>query len=213
MKITIVEDNELLAKQVAMVLKREGYEVEYFHDANSFLENFDRKSNLLLLDINLPDMQGTELFELLQKCDVDMKTIFVTSYTDMDHVGKAFRLGCEDYLKKPFELEELLLRIKRIENSIGLSNKKLGKYQFDLENFTVVVDDKRVKVTKQEAELLKLFLSNLDKVVTFEYLNEKIWNSEVNTNTITVAVLRLRKKLGLDNLENIREVGYIFHRI
>jgi len=213
MKITIVEDNKSLANQIELVLKKEGYEVHTFYDANTFLENFDKDTAILLLDINLPDMQGTEILELLNKLNVDVKTIFMTSYDDIEYIKKAFELGCEDYIKKPFDVLELLLRIKRISKDLTLGNLTLGPYVFDLDNFLVYYNGKNIKITKKEAELLKIFLSNLGKVVTFDYLNEKVWNFEVTTNTITVAVLRLKKKLSLENLENIREVGYVFHKI
>jgi len=214
MKIAIVEDNKLLAKQLAMVLEKEGYDVDIFFDANTFLEKFDLKTNILLLDINLPDMDGTEVFRLLNQLNmVDVKTLFVSSYDDMSHISKAFELGCEDYIKKPFNISELLLRIKRVANTITMDYVEMGPYIFDLQSFNVSFNSKSIKITKREAELLKIFLANIGKVVTFEYLNEKIWDMEVTTNTITVAVLRLKKKLNLENLENIREVGYIFHKI
>ena len=214
MKVAIVEDNQLLARQLGMVLEKEGYEVDIFFDANSFLEKFDLKTNILLLDISLPDMDGTEVFRLLNQLNMaDIKTIFVTSYDDMEHIKQAFDLGCEDYIKKPFEIEELLLRIKRIANKISINTIEIGDYIFDLKGFNVIFKGKPIKITKREAELLRIFLSNIDQVVTFDYLNEKIWDMEVTTNTITVAVLRLKKKLHLDNLENIREVGYVFYKI
>ena len=215
MKITILEDNELLLKQIAMVLQKEGYQVETFSSPDKFFKNFDKNTDLLLLDINLPEMNGLEVFEILQSTIDQVKTIFMTSYDDIDHIKQAFKLGCEDYLKKPFELEELLLRIEKVKKTLNKVDSiiKLGKYEFDLENYQVYFNKKYIKITKQEAELLKVFLLNLGKVVTFNYLNEKIWDMEVTTNTITVAVLRLKKKLNLKNLENIREVGYIFHKL
>jgi DNA-binding response OmpR family regulator len=215
MKITILEDNELLLKQIAMVLQKEGYQVETFSSPDKFFKNFDKNTDLLLLDINLPEMNGLEVFEILQSTIDQVKTIFMTSYDDIDHIKQAFKLGCEDYLKKPFELEELLLRIEKVKKTLNKVDSiiKLGKYEFDLENYQVYFNKKYIKITKQEAELLKVFLLNLGKVVTFDYLNEKIWDMEVTTNTITVAVLRLKKKLNLKNLENIREVGYIFHKL
>ena len=101
MKITILEDNELLLKQIAIVLQKEGYKVDTFVSPHEFLEKFDKNTDLLLLDINLPDMTGIEVFEILQNTISDVKTIFLTSYDDIDHIKQAFTLGCEDYLKKP----------------------------------------------------------------------------------------------------------------
>jgi DNA-binding response OmpR family regulator len=216
MKIAVVEDQQILAKQIGFVLQKEGFEVTIFNDAESFLENFDKSIDILLLDINLPKMNGDELFELLNSSHSKIKTIFMTSYSDMNHLSKAFQNGCEDYIKKPFELEELILRVKRVANSISSVHNndaviKFKNYSFDLENHMVNYSDELIKLTNKEMNLIKIFLENLNKVVTFETLNEEIWDSKVNTNTITVAVLRLKKKLNLENIENIREVGYIFH--
>jgi DNA-binding response OmpR family regulator len=212
MKIAVVEDNMLLAKQIGMVLKKEGYEVEIFNNGNSFLANFNNSIDILLLDINLPDMEGLELLKLLREFNSDVKTIFMTSYTEIDYLKKAYELECEDYIKKPFEIDELLLRIKRVEKSIAPKVvKEMGDYIFDLDNYLVKKGGKTIPLTKKESELLKLFLNNFEKVVTFDFLNDKLWDGEALTNTITVAVLRLKKKLELDNLENVRNVGYIFH--
>ena len=213
MKIAIVEDNQLLAKQLEMVLKKEGYEVEVYNDGDSFFLNLS-DIDLLLLDVSLPDTDGFHILKTLNEFNYKIKTIFITSYTDIEYLKKGYELGCEDYLKKPFEIDELLLKVKKVQKDIfGESKIKIGNYFFDLENFVVYFNNNMIKITKREAEILKIFLNNIDKVVTFDYLNEKIWNSEVVTNTIIVAVLRLKKKLNLENLENVREVGYIFHKL
>ena len=213
MKISIVEDNKLLAKQVSMVLKKEGYKVEIFNNGNGFLANFNNSIDILLLDINLPDMEGIEVLDVLRKFQNNTKTIFMTSYTDMKYLKKAYELDCEDYIKKPFEIEELLLRIKRVEKSIKPKTLERGEYSFDFQNCIVKKGESIIPLTPREIEILQLLLANEDKVVTFEYLNDKIWNGEALTNTITVAVLRLKKKLELNNLENVRNVGYIFHKL
>jgi len=213
MKIAIVEDNQLLAKQLEMVLKKEGYEVEVYNDGDSFFLNLS-DIDLLLLDVSLPDTDGFHILKTLNEFNYKIKTIFITSYTDIEYLKKGYELGCEDYLKKPFEIDELLLKVKKVQKDIfGESKIKIGNYFFDLENFVVYFNNNMIKITKREAEILRIFLNNIDKVVTFDYLNEKIWNSEVVTNTIIVAVLRLKKKLNLENLENVREVGYIFHKL
>jgi DNA-binding response OmpR family regulator len=214
MKIAVVEDNETFADQVALVLQKEGYEVEVYYDGNKFLENFSETIDLLLLDINLPGIDGLEVLESLREAKCDIKTIFVTSHTEIGFLKEAYKLGCEDYIKKPFNLEELLLRIRRVEKLIYPDDLVvMQQYKFDLNNYLVYINGAEIKITKNEAELLKIFLANVDNVVTFEYLNAKIWDGEASSNTITVAVLRLKKKLQLTNLENIREIGYIFHKL
>jgi DNA-binding response OmpR family regulator len=215
MKISVVEDQKILANQIEFVLRKEGFDVSVYYDAESFLESFNEDIDILLLDINLPKMKGDELFEILNSSNSSIKTIFITSYADINHVAKAFKGGCEDYIKKPFELEELLLRVNRVANSISdIKDEDIIQfrdYSFDFENHIVNYNDSIIKLTNKEVELIKIFTNNLNKVLTFETLAQEVWSSKVNTNTITVAVLRLKKKLELDNIENIREVGYIFH--
>jgi len=214
MKITIVEDNQTFAKQLAMVLKKEGHSVEVYHDGNVFLENFHDDIDLLLLDINLPGASGLEILKTLRESKFEIKTIFISSHTEIEYLKDAFDLDCEDYIKKPLELDELLLRVKKVEKTIQPKDVIImGNYKFDLNNFLVTINSKEIKLTKQDVKLLSLFLMNIDKVISFDYINSQIWDSEALTNTITVAVLRLRKKLQLDNLENIRDVGYKFHKI
>lgn len=215
MKISVVEDQKILANQIEFVLRKEGFDVSVYYDAESFLESFNEDIDILLLDINLPKMKGDELFEILNSSNSSIKTIFITSYADINHVAKAFKGGCEDYIKKPFELEELLLRVNRVANSVSdIKDEDIIQfrdYSFDFENHIVNYNDSIIKLTNKEVELIKIFTNNLNKVLTFETLAQEVWSSKVNTNTITVAVLRLKKKLELDNIENIREVGYIFH--
>ena len=211
MKIAVVEDNMLLAKQIGMVLKKEGYEVEIFNNGNSFLANFNSSIDILLLDINLPDMEGLELLKLLREFNSDVKTIFMTSYTEIEYLKKAYKLECEEYIKKPFEIDELLLRVKRVANSIQPPTVTINGCRFDFANQLVYKDNNVISITAQESKLLQIFIANKNRIVSFEHLNNKLWNGEAATNTITVAVVRLKKKLGFDSLENIRNVGYIFH--
>jgi len=213
MKIAIVEDNELLAIQIKKVLVQEGYEVDLFNTASDFFANFKLDIEILLLDINLPDMDGLEVLKTLKNYSDSVKTIFITAYKDIKYIREAYSLGCEDYIKKPFDIEELLIRIRKIENILRPKLLKKGKYKFDFENFVVTIDKTPITITAKEAKLLQLFILNENKVVSFSYLNDKLWNGEALTNTITVAILRLKKKLKLDNLENIRNIGYIFHTL
>jgi DNA-binding response OmpR family regulator len=211
MKVAVVEDNKLLAKQVAMVLEKEGFDVQVFFDADTFLANFKPDIDILLLDINLPDIEGIEVLEILRKFNSDVKTIFMTSYNEIHYLKEAYKLGCEDYIKKPFEIDELLLRVKRVANSIQPPTVTINGCRFDFANQLVYKDNNVISITAQESKLLQIFIANKNRIVSFEHLNNKLWNGEAATNTITVAVVRLKKKLGFDSLENIRNVGYIFH--
>jgi len=210
MKLAIVEDNKILGKQLEFVLTKEGFKVTHFENGESFLSNADN-FQIILLDINLPDINGIEIFDMLKKSQIDAKIIFLTSYSDIEHMKKAFNLECEDYITKPFRLEELILRINKVKKLI-LPTTQFDEYIFDFDILKIYTNNEIIEITKREKDILELFLANLDKVISFDKLNEKIWDNEALNNTIVASITRLKKKVKLNKLENIRNVGYILKK-
>ena len=131
----------------------------------------------------------------------------------MEHISKAYSLGCEDYLKKPFETEELLLKVKKIEKRrygsgrVALDNA--GDYSYDFDTKTLYHLDEALLLTNKESQVLYYLIKNRGSVVTFETLATEIWEKDVPNNTIVAVVRRLRKKLESDFIQTIREIGYI----
>jgi len=208
MKLAIVEDNDILREQLKLILEKQNFNVVPFGDGESFLNSYYNNYDIVLLDINLPNMNGIEVFNVLQHSKSKAKIIFLTSYDDIEYMKQAFNLGCEDYITKPYRVEELLLRINRIKKNLQpITN--FNSYKFDFDKLKIYRGKEVIEITKKEKKILKLFLANIDKVIPFEELNDKIWNSEALNNTIVASVSRIKKKLNLDNLENIRNVGYI----
>ncbi len=212
MEILLVEDNETLAKGIIYSLEQEKFEV--IHKTNvketiKFLQN--QKPKLVILDISLPDGNGFDLYEKNIK-NKNISTIFLTAKDDEDDIVKGLEAGAEDYITKPFSIRELIARI----NKILLRNKKnsiikVKDIEFDIDKMVVYKDEKEISLTSLELKILNLLFMNLNKVVTRNYIIEKIWEwtgNDVNDNTVTVYLKRIREKLVTDIIITIKGIGY-----
>ena len=212
MEILLVEDNEILAKGIIYSLEQEKFKV--IHKTNvketiKFLQN--EKPKLVILDISIPDGNGFNLYEKNIK-DKNIPTIFLTAKDDEDDIVKGLEVGAEDYITKPFSIRELIARI----NKILLRNKKnsiikVKDIEFDIDKMVVYRDRKEINLTSLELKILNLLFMNLNKVVTRNYIIEKIWEwtgNDVNDNTVTVYLKRIREKLVTDIIITIKGIGY-----
>lgn len=212
MEILLVEDNEILAKGIIYSLEQEKFEVIHKTNVKETIKFLEReKTKLIILDISLPDGNGFDLYEKNIK-DKNIPTIFLTAKDDEDDIVKGLEAGAEDYITKPFSIRELIARI----NKILLRNKKnsiikVKDIEFDIDKMVVYRDGKEINLTSLELKILNLLFMNLNKVVTRNYIIEKIWKwtgNDVNDNTVTVYLKRIREKLVTDIIITIKGIGY-----
>ena len=212
MEILLVEDNEILAKGIIYSLEQEKFKVTHktnVKETIKFLQN--EKPKLVILDIYLPDGDGFDLYEKNIK-NKNILTIFLTAKDDEDDIVKGLEAGAEDYITKPFSIRELIARI----NKILLRNKKnsiikVKDIEFDIDKMVVYKEGKEINLTSLELKILNLLFMNLNKVVTRNYIIEKIWEwtgNDVNDNTVTVYLKRIREKLVTDIIITIKGIGY-----
>lgn len=211
MQILLVEDNKSITKALIYNIEQNKYKVlsaETVAEAKVLLKS--NKIDLIILDITLPDGNGFDLYKEIKK--VGISTIFLTARDDENDVVKGLELGAEDYMTKPFSTRELLARI----NKILLRNKKknIVKVQditCDLDKMCVYKGEKKLTFSSLELKILMLFFSNLNKVITREYIIEKIWDwtgNDVYDNTVTVYMKRIRQKLNSPIITTVKGVGY-----
>ncbi len=210
MDILLVEDDVILAKGLIYSLKQNMFNVihkKYISDAISFLSA--NKINLIILDISLPDGNGFDLYENYIKKQ-HIPTIFLTAKDDEDDIVKGLELGADDYITKPFSTKELVARINKIfkkKNSII----QVKNIKFDLDRMVVYRDNNILQFTSLELKILHLLFFNINKVVTRNDIIDKIWEwtgNDVNDNTVTVYLKRIREKLITDIIITIKGVGY-----
>ena len=212
MKILLVEDNELLAKGLVYSLEQNKYNVIHtlnIKDTINYL--IDEKPDLIILDISLPDGNGFDLYnrEISKR---KIATIFLTAKDDEDDIVKGLELGADDYITKPFSTRELIARINRIilkENQNLII--KIKDIEFDIDKMVVLQNSKEVSLTSLELKILNLLFTNLNKVVKREDIIEKVWEwtgNDINDNTVTVYLKRIREKLDSDIIKTIKGIGY-----
>lgn len=214
MNILLVEDNEMVAKGLIYSLNQKSYTVIHKNnilDTTNYLKEGNKKIDLIILDISLPDGNGFKLYEeeITKK---NIPTIFLTARDDEDDVVKGLELGADDYITKPFSTKELIARINKI---VLRKNKnlilKVKDIKFDVDKMVVYKNENEIILTSLELKILHLLFSNLNKVVTRNYIIDKIWEwtgNDINDNTVTVYLKRIREKLNTDIIITIKGIGY-----
>lgn len=211
MKVLLVEDNLSIAKGLIYAFKQNEYEVSHaqnIKEAENMLKA--EKYSIIILDIMLPDGNGFKLYEKIKQ-DYFTPCIFLTARDDEDDIVKGLELGAEDYMTKPFSTRELIARMNKILLK-GKNNKiKVKDITLDLDKLVVYKNDQIINLTALEIKLLTLLFTNIGKVIKREYIIEKIWDwtrNDVNDNTVSVYIKRIREKLDSDIIVTIKGIGY-----
>lgn len=219
-KILIIEDEIKIARFLELELKYEGYIVEQSQDGREGLQKaLSKEFDLILLDIMLPSMNGIEVLRKLRQSN-EVPVIMLTAKDEVLDKVMGLDMGANDYVTKPFAIEELLARIRTALKTRTIKTKCskvlcLNKLKLDLEKYTVSFDNNPIDLTKREFDLLKYLLENKNIVLTREKLLETVWGYDYlgDTNVIDVYIRYLRSKI--DDKYNkkliytVRGVGYL----
>lgn len=221
-RILYTEDDETLAFLTKDNLQQSNYEVVHCSDGKAGLDAFKNEDfDICILDIMMPKIDGFELATEIRKYNSDIPIIFLSAKTLKEDRIKGLRLGADDFLVKPFSIEELLLKIeiflKRSHKNSFVDSPlyTIGKYQFDYTNYFLFNDDEKIGLTQREAELLKLFFDNKNTVLKREKILSTLWGNDdyFTGRSLDVFISRLRKFLinekGI-SIENIHGVGFRF---
>lgn len=217
-QILLVEDDETLSELISEYLSEQGYDVTVRADAKAALDTaYERNFDILILDVKLPKGDGFSLLRELRRLGDDTPAIFTTSLNTLQDLEIGYKSGCDDYLKKPYELKELLLRIQiLIKRKFSHVNDEFIElndgYKFYPSSKTLRQNGQIVNLSNKESELLALFLENKNALLSKETIFEKIWNygEEPSELSLRVYVKNLRRILGKDAIINRRGDGYIY---
>ncbi|NOQ32266.1 MAG: response regulator [Helicobacteraceae bacterium] len=205
-KLLLLEDDTLFAETLIDFLEDEEFDVTHVNNGQSALDTtFNTKFDLYLLDINTPFIDGLTLLDELRSASDQTPAIFLTSYSDKETLLLGFKKGCNDFLKKPFDLDELLVRINVHVNT----TKEVNGFVIDRDRKTIFYKNEELKLSNKEYLLLELLVENINKNVTKEMIITSLWsaNEDVSDGAIRVYINRLKSYFPQD-LENIRGLGY-----
>jgi DNA-binding response OmpR family regulator len=214
MKILLLEDEMMLCEAINEYLLSLGHRVVTFSDGSKAFEILTQEMfDLLILDINVPGIDGLDLLEQLHTLKIRPPAIYISALVDIEGISRAYDLGCYDYLKKPFHLKELALRIDKVMQvcTIPQSHLRLSKsYSYDASTSTLLCENVSQPLSKRQLQIIDLLSRNRGRVVDFDQFRTYIWDEEyVDNATIRAEVSRLNKSLKEDFIQNIRAIGYM----
>jgi DNA-binding response OmpR family regulator len=220
LRILFCEDDENLGVLLREFLQAKGYDADLFPDGEAGYRGFSKgKYDLCVLDVMMPKKDGFALAQEIRAVNPDIPIIFLTAKTLKEDVLEGFKIGADDYLAKPFSMEELLLRIEAILRRVrGKKNKdapfyKLGNFLFDTQKQTLTINEKVTKLTTKESELLSLLCAHSNEILERNYALKTIWvdDNYFNARSMDVYITKLRKLLKDDDrleIINIHGKGY-----
>ncbi len=213
-KILYLEDDINLSQTIAEFLEDNSFEVITVYTSTDALKIlYSDIFDILLLDVNLPDMNGFELLKRLREADILVPTIFTTTLNDIDSLDIGYSLGADDYIRKPFALQELLHRINALLKREFKSKENIfigSNIVFNIKTGILKKDNIEQKLTFKETQLLKILLKNKNKITPLEQIYETVWSSSENISdgSLRSYIRKLRLILGKDTIESIKKQGY-----
>jgi DNA-binding response OmpR family regulator len=215
--LLLLEDDLQLSDTVKQFLELKGYKVLCAYDGLQAQEIvYEKHIDLMLLDVKVPYMDGFSFLKQIREEGRDVPVIFITSLNSVEDVEKGFALGCDDYIRKPFALKELLVRIEAlIKRSYGTHDEKVEIEEgllFDTKELTLSVDGKRVALKTKELRLLALFLQHPNELLEYEKIFEALWDydEEPSGGSLRTYIKTLRSVIGKEKIETVKNVGYRF---
>ncbi|MDK2041453.1 response regulator transcription factor [Aliarcobacter butzleri] len=216
MKILLLEDELLLNNAISEYLRNIGHMIESFQDGQDVLDNIDSSFDLLILDINVPTVDGFGVLAYLNSKKIHIPTIFISALVDIEDITKAYNLGCREYIKKPFHLGELGIKINQIlkKEQNNTSHIRFSEnYSYSKDKQTLYFNGEPQNLTKKQLEIIHILALNINMIVDFERFRVDVWDAEnIDNPTIRAEISRLKKALKEDFIKNIRGLGYKIDR-
>ncbi|MCK9161753.1 MAG: response regulator transcription factor [Arcobacteraceae bacterium] len=213
MKILLLEDEVMLNNSICEFLSNLGHIAYGITDGKEAYEAIDESFDLLIFDINVPQIDGFELLEKLNAKNFTIPVIYISALTDMEDISKGYELGALEYMKKPFHLEELGIKINQIikrEQSTNTNHILFSKnYSYSKLEKTLYYQGEPQNLTKKQLNIIHILALNINMIVDFERFRMDVWDGELIDNpTIRAEISRLNKSLKEDFIKNVRGLGY-----
>lgn len=213
MKILVLEDNLRLLNVIKQALEQESYTVDCFSDGDDALAALEKGYSCFVLDINVPNLDGISILDAIRQNHKDTPVIIISSNHDLEKIKISYELGCDDYLKKPFYIFELVQKIKKY-SALKYKYIKFDElYKYDVQNHILYKGNEELELTKKEILFLELFSKKAHHVATYSELEEYVWEGEETTFVnIRSLIKRLRKKIPYESIVIVKGMGYSLNK-
>ena len=219
-RVLLLEDDVILNETITEFLEDNGFEVVSINDGYDALDKaYEDSFDILLLDVKVPSMSGFDLLDELRGKGVKTPAIFITSLNSIDDLTKGYDSGCDDYIKKPFVLKELLIRVEALikrdffhtKNNFIEIDKNI---KYDIDANSLYISNDEVNLNKKESKLLKLFLQNSNQVLSHERIYDSLWSYDesYSESALRTYIKNLRKIVGKEKIVSLKKQGYKFIR-
>ncbi len=214
MKVFLLEDDFALNKIITNSLKNRGFFVHNYHDGYKAVEMILNNSyDLFVLDLNVIGFDGHQILEIIRKDNKNIPVIIISAQIDIENIQKSYTLGCNDYIKKPFDFEELFLRIQYHVQKLKVTDKFLtnldNSFSYDLLKQNLYYKQQAIELSIKEKLLMTLFVQNLNNIISIEMIHEYVWDSkEMEAVSMRSLIHKLKKKLKSGMIINVRGEGY-----
>lgn len=217
-KLLLLEDDIALNDTIVDFFESLGFSITPVYDGNSAQEAiYENSFDLLLLDVNVPDINGFEILKSARKQGSTTPAIFITSLNSISDVENGYDSGCDDYIRKPFALKELKLRVDTILkrdffHNVSSKVELDTNIYYDTSSDLLTIYNDEIQLKNKEAKLLKLFLQNKDTILTHESIYAALWDydEEISESALRTYIKNLRKYLGKEKIVSIKKLGYRF---
>ena len=211
MKILLLEDNQKLNETITKRLKMKGYNLLSFTDGARAYEAVSDGFSCFILDINVPNIDGIKILKKIREYYPTLPVIIISASVELDVIKQAYDLGCNDFLKKPFFIDELEIKIEKL---CKIQNDEIcfdENCYFDFKSSVIKMKDKEIRLTKKEKLLMNLFLTKKNQVISYESIESYVWEGNfASLESIRSLIRRLRKVIDKDYIQTVVDTGYIF---
>jgi len=209
LNVLIVEDDKNLALITLKILEAKGFKSDFAEDGEEALKKLEKKHyKIYLIDINIPKIDGLELVKEIRKIDKNSIIIMLTGKMEDFYFQKAYDYGCDDYIKKPFSVSELLIRIERHLKKANFI--EFDEFKFDFNELELYKNKERIPLRKKEKRLLNLFLKNINKTISAEEIVSYVWEEKKKSYPLRQLINELRKKFDKEYIKTVVGIGYRF---
>ena len=214
MKILLLEDNKKLNETISKRLKIKNYDVTSCIDGMEAYEKLTDGFSCFILDINVPNVNGIKILKKIREFYDDVPIIIISASVELDLIKESYDFGCNDYLKKPFFIDELEIKIEKLCNIQDEFIYFDKECYFDFKSSNIVIRKEEFRLTKKEKLLVNLFLTKKNQVLSYEAIENYVWEgSFASLESIRSLIRRLRKVLQNDYIQTVVDTGYIFKTI
>ena len=214
MKILLLEDNKKLNETISKRLKIKDYNLLSFTDGAEAFEAVSDGFSCFILDINVPNIDGINILKKIREYYEIVPVIIISGSVELDVIKQSYDFGCNDYLKKPFFIDELEIKIEKLCN---IKDEKIyfdTNSYFDFKSAIIMMEDEETRLTKKEKLLINLFLNKKNQVITYSTIENYVWEgSFVSLESIRSLIRRVRKILNKEYIQTVVDTGYIFKNI